>query len=240
MIEVRTTRNSAGTQLRQSTVLNSRFGYVVEQNLYAMNGQRIASAFLSEQRTDVVSGATMPHKVVLEWPGAKMKLTVEMLDFQINTINSQQQAGLFQMPSYDGFPKIDLASPGLQFGPAPTGGNMMVTPPPGTAQFEGAPSAQPSNGQPMNGAPANGTPQNPNDRYVQPTQPGVRPAAAWNTTVGGAAAAPNVAHAVHQQPATWTTQPPGYGPPITGTPPQGQSQVPYMANPTLDISPSPR
>jgi hypothetical protein len=213
-VEIRTTRMTAGQPLNQVYRIDTTRGVITEQHLYAANGERIASAFCSEHRMQIDQGVVMPRKVVLEWPATKMKLTLDLWDLQVNTIGPEQNA-LWQKPSYDGYPEIDLAQSGLQFGPAPTGGNMLMTPPPGAPTAVPATNlpgqvpltAQPNSmGQPNPNYAPTGTlpPGYPVPNTIQPGQPLMNPVPGQPfapPTTSAPRAMPAVIQATYEQPA---------------------------------------
>jgi hypothetical protein len=242
-VEVRTTRMANGKQVQQVTVIDARRALVLEQHLYTPQGQRIASALTSEHRMDVLSGAALPRKVVLEWPASKMKITIDITDLQVNTLGPEQ-ANLFLKPEYQGFPNVDLGAAGVQFAPTASGANALQNVPA---------NAIPPSANAVNPNPATAPQQFGNPAALQPNiTPATIPANPWNNPAGN----PNVYPAVQPPPRTssaapqYPVQPASFQTPVADPQPPNavhatgfnqhlNAAAPaYVPNATMNISPS--
>ena len=243
LVEVRTQRMANGRPVQQVTVIDARTALVHEQHLYTPQGVRIASAITSEHRMDVQSGATLPRKIVLEWPASKMKLTIDIADLQINTLGPEQ-ANLFQRPEYQGFPNVDLGAAGVQFAPTATGANALQNIPT---------SATPPSANAVNPNPATAPQQFGDPAMMQPNitpatipaspyaNPGIQPPPNFQPPPGTSSAAP----------AGYPVQPASYQTPIQTQPPTSNAvhatgfnqhlnaNAPvYSPNASMNISPT--
>ncbi len=118
-VEIRARRGTPGQESTYITVVDDR-GMILEQHVYDPRGILLASATLSKHAADLATGAKLPRHIHIQWPPAKLELTVEMTDVLVNQppANSHE---LFTKPSYSGYNEIDLAQPGLQLTPAAAG-----------------------------------------------------------------------------------------------------------------------
>lgn len=235
-VEVRTQRMANGKPVQQVTIIDARRALVLEQHLYTPQGQRIASAITSEHRMDVQSGAALPRKIDLEWPASKMKISIELLDLQVNTLGPEQ-ANLFHKPEYQGFPNVDLGAAGVQFAPTATGANALQNVPA---------NAIPPSANAVNPNPATAPQQFGNPAMMQPSMtPATVPTSPWTNPAvqppPGTSSAAQPRYPV--QPASYQTPVEMRAPPnavhATGFNQHLNATAPaYMPNATMNISPS--
>ncbi|REK15801.1 MAG: hypothetical protein DWQ37_08260 [Planctomycetota bacterium] len=119
-VELRTRSGQPGQETSRVTVVDASTGLVLEQHVYDARGTRLASATLSKHALDPASGAKLPRHIDIQWPPAAMEFAIEMADVQVNQLPGDPQQ-LFTKPVYPGYSEIDLAQPGLQLTPAPSG-----------------------------------------------------------------------------------------------------------------------
>ena len=93
----------------RSLVLDERSGWVLEQHLYNEGGGRIASAVNSKHQLDPIVGATLPRQTDIEWPAQGMKLSLELREVELNTL--QLSPELWSKPEYAGYSNIDVTQP---------------------------------------------------------------------------------------------------------------------------------
>jgi hypothetical protein len=109
-LEIRTPPNVPGKGMRITIIDESR-GVVLEEHVYDPQGVRLASAVLSRHVRDPASGVTLPRHVEVQFPPAKLELTLDMPELLINQLTADQSAQLFIKPSYSGYNEVDLAQP---------------------------------------------------------------------------------------------------------------------------------
>jgi hypothetical protein len=127
-VQVRSRQPSMLGDLTKVTVIDGWDGTVLEQHLYDVQGQRLASAITGRYKRDPVSGAALPRSIEIQWPTAQMSFHVDVNDWLVNTIAPDNMA-LWTKPIYQGYPEVDLADPHLQFSvptAAPAAGGIPV------------------------------------------------------------------------------------------------------------------
>ena len=115
-LEIRSRRRSALGDMTKITIVDAERALVLAQHLYDAQGQLIASATTSNHIRDGLSGVNMPRQIELQLPTTQLKLRIDVVDWQINSLGPQH-ADIWAKPDYTsrGFPNIDLADPNLQF-----------------------------------------------------------------------------------------------------------------------------
>ncbi len=118
-VEIRSRQGLPGHETSRITVIDDR-GVIVAQHVYDARGMLLASAALSKHVADPATGAKLPRHIDIQWPPAKLELSVEMSDVVVNQLPADPRE-LFAKPSYSGYNEIDLAQPGLQLTPTAAG-----------------------------------------------------------------------------------------------------------------------
>jgi hypothetical protein len=119
-IEIRTRIASAGGadgEMLKSTILDGTTGLVLEQHLFTVAGERLASARTTKHRVDPQSGAALPRFVEVSWPTSGIEFQLEISAISTN-VPASDPGQLWQMPAYEGYQPIDLADPSVAIGPA--------------------------------------------------------------------------------------------------------------------------
>lgn len=119
-VEIRSHAGPPGRQTTRVTIIDASYGVVLEQHVYDARGVLLASALLSKHTRDPASGAKLPRHIKVQWPPARLELSIDMADLHVNQLPADPRE-LFAKPSYSGYNDIDLAQPGLQLAPAPNG-----------------------------------------------------------------------------------------------------------------------
>ena len=99
------------------TVVDERYGWVLEQYMYDANGQMIASARSSQHRYYPQEGVALPQHIEIQLaPGQQTQIALRV-DVGVHRINQLHgdPAQLWTLPQPDGFPLIDITRP--QAGP---------------------------------------------------------------------------------------------------------------------------
>jgi hypothetical protein len=119
-VQIRSRGGSPGMETTRITVIDASRALVLEQHAYDARGALLASAVLSKHALDPASGAKLPRHINIQWPSAKLDLTLDMSEVQVNQLPTDPRE-LFARPTYPGYSEIDLAQPGLQLVPVPDG-----------------------------------------------------------------------------------------------------------------------
>jgi hypothetical protein len=112
-LEIRTLRQTPDGPAMKITRIQPLTGIVVEQYAYDSQGQLVAGAVASDHRRDPLTGLVMPRIVDLQVPRAQFSLRVNLGNVTINGPIANA-AELWTMPSYEGWPLVDLGDPRLQ------------------------------------------------------------------------------------------------------------------------------
>jgi len=92
--------------VRRVILVDPRKGEIVSQTLHNEFGKIIAQATFDEYRYDEQSGTSLPHRIELDLPEARMKMTLRFDQIEVNPANLPQQT--WQMPSH--LPVLDVGS----------------------------------------------------------------------------------------------------------------------------------
>lgn len=104
--------------LLKSTILDGTTGLVVEQHLFTVAGERLASVRTTKHRVDPQSGAALPRLVEVSWPASGVDFQLELAAITTNTPPTDP-GQLWQMPAYEGYEPVDLADPSVVIMPPP-------------------------------------------------------------------------------------------------------------------------
>ena len=115
-LEIRSRMVAPEGDMLKSTILDATTGLVMEQHLFTVAGERLASVRTSRHRVDPQSGAALPRVVEVSWPASGVEFQLEL-----NTITTNAPASdpgqLWQMPSYEGYTPVNLADPAVVITP---------------------------------------------------------------------------------------------------------------------------
>jgi len=115
-LEIRSRMVAPEGDMLKSTILDATTGLVMEQHLFTVAGERLASVRTSRHRVDPQSGAALPRLVEVSWPASGVEFQLEL-----NTITTNSPASdpgqLWQMPSYEGYTPVNLADPAVVITP---------------------------------------------------------------------------------------------------------------------------
>jgi len=109
-LEIRTRLPSADGEMVRVTVIDDRYGWVLEQHLRDSQGRYLVSIRCSRHRFYPAHGVSLPHQVVINLlPGHpdQMKLELDVASYQINRV-SPAPAELWERPSFEGYPPVDI------------------------------------------------------------------------------------------------------------------------------------
>ncbi len=116
-LEIRTIRETPQGPTTKVTILDAARGWILEQRLHDAQGRMIASSVTSQHRQDPLTGLFMPSQVSINCPAAQFSMRLDLGKVRINQpVGDPQQ--LWAMPSYQGYPPVDLCDPNLELAPA--------------------------------------------------------------------------------------------------------------------------
>jgi hypothetical protein len=107
-LEIRTAIPGPAGERTKITVLDGRYGWVLEQHVYDANRQRLASAVASGYAYDLATQTSMPKQVDIQWPAAAVSVTLTLNDLRINQLGPDS-ANLWIMPEMPGTNYVNLA-----------------------------------------------------------------------------------------------------------------------------------
>ncbi len=118
-IRIRTVlRTPEGTNLKV-TIIDAVSAWVMEQQIWDAQGRLRARSVAEGYRRDPRSGLYVPTAVQVECPEAQFSMRVDLGALEVNQPLPGNPAELWTLPSYPGFPLVDLGNPNLFSGPPP-------------------------------------------------------------------------------------------------------------------------
>lgn len=108
-LELRTLVATPSGEMTKITVLDDRYGLILQQNVYDERGQLIATADLSQHRYYPEHDVSLPLLVEMRLPPAQLSFRLEVGEYYINRVIEDPQRR-FAMPE-TGSQAIDLADP---------------------------------------------------------------------------------------------------------------------------------
>ena len=106
-LEIRSTRETPNGPTTKITILDAGRAWILEQRIYDAQGRLRAASAASGHRRDPVSGLVMPTSVRIDVPLAQLSMRLDLSNVQINQL-AANPAELWSMPSYPGYPAVDL------------------------------------------------------------------------------------------------------------------------------------
>jgi hypothetical protein len=120
-LEVRTVRETADGTMTKVTVIDGKYGLILQQRLYDARKGLVATSTTGRYRRDPASGLFMPTVVQIHSPATASSPAVS-LELQLgNVVINPPALGMEQlwaMPSYENSPPVDLCRPGSAPGSA--------------------------------------------------------------------------------------------------------------------------
>lgn len=107
-LEIRTTVHTSYGTLTKIFVVDDRAGHVLEQQVFDMSGQLLASATSTNYTYDPLNQVALPRQVNVQLPTAELAFTLEVDSYLVNQLSSDP-AQLWSMPQLKGYPYTDLA-----------------------------------------------------------------------------------------------------------------------------------
>jgi hypothetical protein len=117
--EIRTIRETPDGPTTKVTIIDGSQAFVLEQHLFDAQGQRVASAITSQHRRDPLTMLVLPRVVEINWPKSQLTLRIDLGAVEINR-QTTAAPELWTLPTYQGYPPVDLCNPNVQFAPPAT------------------------------------------------------------------------------------------------------------------------
>lgn len=124
-------KTAGGRIVRRVVLVDTRHRVITAHALFdATNAARpMAKATLTNHRRDPQTGLVLPYRIDLDWPQAKLSMTLTLNHVEINPQNLPEP--MWAMPAITGYPAYEIASPvpdqfraeqtAMPFHAAPTG-----------------------------------------------------------------------------------------------------------------------
>ncbi len=96
--------------LLKITIVHANYGWILEQHLFDARSQLIGSVIASNHRHYRVPGVTLPHRIQIQLPPPAQPLLIDVESYVINQPTGNP-AQLWVMPTYEGYPRVNLAEP---------------------------------------------------------------------------------------------------------------------------------
>jgi hypothetical protein len=98
--------SKSGETVRRVILVDTCRGYIIAHELYDARDRLIARATLNDYQLDANSGASLPHEIHLDWPLARLALTMKIGEIDVNPTAIPEQT--WQIPNIRGYPILDL------------------------------------------------------------------------------------------------------------------------------------
>ncbi|MEX0819798.1 MAG: hypothetical protein WD070_09385 [Pirellulaceae bacterium] len=109
-IEVRTRLMRPAGDITRVLVIDSRYGWILEQHLLDATGRAVASARTSGHRYYTSAAVSLPHRIEIEMPDAELSLTIDVNEFAINSLYGSPDQ-LWERPQFEGYTPVNIAEP---------------------------------------------------------------------------------------------------------------------------------
>jgi len=115
-LEIRTITETSDGPTTKVTILDASQGWILEQRLHDAQGRVIAASATGRHKRDPLTGLFIPTVVQASCPAAQFYVRLDLGNVQVNRL-PPNQAELWTMPNYPGYPLVDLADPRMQLRP---------------------------------------------------------------------------------------------------------------------------
>ena len=96
----------SGQLVRRVIVVDVCRGHILSHNLQNETGTILARAGLDDYRIDPASGLSLPHRIHLRWPRARLTLTMRLGTVDVNPQQIPEQT--WRLPTIPGYSLLDL------------------------------------------------------------------------------------------------------------------------------------
>ncbi len=108
-LQITSTRETPNGPTTKATIIDAGQGWILEQRIYDAQGRLRAVSVASGHRRDPLTGLVMPSAVRIDVPLAQFSMQLDLGNVQINQPPADP-AELWSMPSYPGYPTVDLCT----------------------------------------------------------------------------------------------------------------------------------
>ena len=115
-LRIESVRQSAVGPVTKVTIVDEKYGDVLEQHVYDSQQRLVASALTSKHQLDPASGAWLPRRIDIRWPTTQVELQIDLANLEVNTLDASSTA-LWTKPQYPGYADFNLGDPNLRLGP---------------------------------------------------------------------------------------------------------------------------
>ncbi len=116
-LEIRTIRETIQGPSTKITIVDGATGLVLAQHIFDARGQLKGSAVAGGHRRDPLSGLTLPKTVDIQCPASQLSMRIDLGNVRINYPGGAANPELWAMPSYAGYPTVDLCDPHRRLAP---------------------------------------------------------------------------------------------------------------------------
>lgn len=110
-VEIVCRTTAPGGPSTRVTVVDTVYGWVLQQNLFDRRGQLLASAIMSEHEFDPVHAVSLPRRVDVSLPPAQLAFTLQIDGYVINQFFADGDQLLWERPQVAGVNYVDLGDP---------------------------------------------------------------------------------------------------------------------------------
>jgi hypothetical protein len=97
-------------QFIKRTVIDSKIGWVIRQELYTPQNELVSLAEANDLQFDRGTGIYYVKRVSVQCQGMEGKMTIDLGSPTFNS-SAQIASSMFVMPTYEGYRAVDLCSP---------------------------------------------------------------------------------------------------------------------------------
>ena len=117
-IQIRTLRETPEGPNMKVTIIDSVSAWVMEQQVFDAQGRLRGRSVAEGYHRDPRTGLYVPTAVWVECPDARFSMRLDLGAVQVNQLQGNP-AELWTIPSYPGWPLVDLGNPNLSYGSPP-------------------------------------------------------------------------------------------------------------------------
>ncbi len=109
-LQMRSILRSPDGDVTRIVVVDDRYGWILEQHLYDVQGRPLAVSRTSRHQYDPVTGVALPRHVEIDLPPAGMSFAIDVSSYFVNQL-AGDPSQLWAMPKHEGYPLVDLSDP---------------------------------------------------------------------------------------------------------------------------------
>jgi len=112
-LEIRSTIATPDGPLQRIVILDDKYGWVLEQQLFDARGQLLGRSQATNHTYTMLApqhGVSLPRQIHIELPPAQMEFTLSIRSYQVNQLMVDSNS-LWTIPQHPGYPLVNLAGP---------------------------------------------------------------------------------------------------------------------------------